>query len=319
PVNTTDDDLFFTPLGTGDRGYYSRFDDEGYGRMDLFSCDIYSERNPRNFIVTGRASVSNLLAEFLEPVKVTAVSNTNASPVITALTNPLTGLYSFRLPHGVYRFTFNSEDAETFSQNIEIPVSYGGDTVRIEPVILEETDFSARLRLLSDTLLKVNSAEPVKINLIAEERSLLDVGVLPPDSLLAVELFMITDSIFTYTFLPEEGESTISFRLTDRFGNDTATVVRVTRKDVSTRADKPLYNKILPKPVGEEADEDKTKPAVTRDSSDLSSDLSDREVLPADEAGGRRDCQLWWLLILTALIIFFFIWRRRKRNKNEKD
>ncbi|MFN2313997.1 MAG: TolB family protein, partial [Bacteroidales bacterium] len=319
PVNTTDDDLFFTPLGTGDRGYYSRFDDEGYGRMDLFSCDIYSERNPRNFIVTGRASVSNLLAEFLEPVKVTAVSNTNASPVITALTNPLTGLYSFRLPHGVYRFTFNSEDAETVSQNIEIPVSYGGDTVRIEPVILEETDFSARLRLLSDTLLKVNSAEPVKINLIAEERSLLDVGVLPPDSLLAVELFMITDSIFTYTFLPEEGESTISFRLTDRFGNDTATVVRVTRKDVSTRADKPLYNKILPKPVGEEADEDKTKPAVTRDSSDLSSDLSDREVLPADEAGGRRDCQLWWLLILTALIIFFFIWRRRKRNKNEKD
>ncbi|MCA1741210.1 MAG: DUF4381 domain-containing protein, partial [Bacteroidales bacterium] len=214
---------------------------------------------------------------------------------------------------------FNSEDAETVSQNIEIPVSYGGDTVRIEPVILEETDFSARLRLLSDTLLKVNSAEPVKINLIAEERSLLDVGVLPPDSLLAVELFMITDSIFTYTFLPEEGESTISFRLTDRFGNDTATVVRVTRKDVSTRADKPLYNKILSKPVGEEADEDKTKPAVTRDSSDLSSDLSDREVLPADEAGGRRDCQLWWLLILTALIIFFFIWRRRKRNKNEKD
>ncbi len=75
PVNTTDDDLFFMPLGKGNRGYYSRFADDGYGRMDIYSCDIYSELNPRNFFVTGRASVSNLLAEFPQPVKITAVSN----------------------------------------------------------------------------------------------------------------------------------------------------------------------------------------------------------------------------------------------------
>lgn len=320
PVNTPDDELFFIPLGKGDRGYYARFDDEGYGRMDLFSYDIYSERNPRNFIVTGRATVSNLLAEFLEPVKVTAIGNADSAQMISALTNPLTGHYSFRLPQGAYRITFDSEDAETVSQNLEIPVSYGSDTVHLDPVVLQETDFSARLRLLSDTLLEVSSAEPVNINLIAEERSLLDVGVLPPDSLPAVELFRITDSIFTYTFLPEEGESTISFRLTDRFGNDTGAVVRVTRKDVSTQAAKPLYNKIPSKPVGEVADDDKTvQPVATQDSSVISADISDKEILPADEADVKGGCRLWWLLIVSALIIFFFIWRRRKRNRNEKD
>ncbi len=320
PVNTPDDDLFFIPVGKGDRGYYSRFDDEGYGRMDLFSCDIYSERNPRNFIVTGRASVSNLLDEFPQPVKVTAVSDADAARMISALTNPVTGIYSFRLPQGAYRFTFDSDDALTLSQNHEMPVSYGSDTVRIEPVVLEETDFSARLRLLSDTLLKVSSPEPVNINLIAEERSLLDVGVLPPDSLLTVEQFRITDSTFTYTFLPEEGESTISFRLTDRFGNDTGAVVRVTRKDVSTQSAIPLYTKIPSRPVGEVADDAKTvEPVAIRDSSVISADLSDNEIQKAGEAGAKGGCRLWWLLIVAAPIIFFFIWKRRKSNRNEKE
>ncbi|MBE0677680.1 MAG: PD40 domain-containing protein [Bacteroidales bacterium] len=320
PVNTPDDDLFFIPVGKGDRGYYSRFDDEGYGRLDLFSCDIYSERNPRNFIVTGRASVSNLLDEFPQPVKVTAVSNADAARMISALTNPVTGIYSFRLPQGAYRFTFDSDDALTLSQNHEMPVSYGSDTVRIEPVVLKETDFSARLRLLSDTILKVSSPEPVNISLIAEERSLLDVGVLPPDSLLTVEQFRITDSTFTYTFLPEEGESTISFRLTDRFGNDTGAVVRVTRHDVSEQSGKPLYTKIPSRPVGEVADDAKTvEPVATRDSSVISAGLSDNEILKADEAGAKGGCRLWWLLIVAAPIIFFFIWKRSKSNRNEKE
>ena len=320
PVNTTDDDLFFTPVGKGDRGYYSRIDDMGFGRSDLFSYDIYSERNPRNFIVTGKATVSNLLPEFAEPVKVTAVRSTDAARKITALTNPLTGLYSFILPHGAYRFTFDSEDAVSLSQNLEMPVSYGGDTVRIEPVIMEETDFSARLRLLSDTLIKVGSPEPVDISLIAEERSLLNVGVLMPDSLLRSEFFRITDSTFTYTFLPQEGESMVSFRLTDRFGNDTNAVVWVRRTDYTSRDVKPLYNKILTRTVSEGKDENITvKPAASRDSSLLYADVSGDEPASADEADVRGGCRLWWLMVAAALIILFFIWRRRQRNSNEKD
>jgi hypothetical protein len=320
PVNTPDDDLFFIPLGKGDRGYYSRFDDEGYGRMDLFSCDIYSERNPRNFIVTGKASVSNLLAEFPQPVKVTAVSNADAARMISALTNPATGIYSFRLPHGAYRFTFDSDDAIPLSQDHEMPVSSESDTVQIEPVVLEETDFSARLRLLSDTLLKVSSPVTVDINLIAEERSLLNVGVLSPDSVLTMEEYRITDSTFTFTFLPENGESTVDFRLTDRFGNDTGAVVRVVRHDIPAQTAKPLYTKIRSRPVGEEAEDDKSvQPAATEDSSVISADISDEEILPADEAGVEGGCRPWWLLVVATLIIFFFIWRRRRRNRNEKD
>ncbi len=47
PLNTTDDDLFFAPLRNGNRGYFGKFTGDGEGRMDIYSCDIYSGQNPR--------------------------------------------------------------------------------------------------------------------------------------------------------------------------------------------------------------------------------------------------------------------------------
>lgn len=320
PLNTTDDDLFFMPMGKGDRGYYSKFADDGYGRMDIFSCDIYSELNPRSFFVTGRASVSNLLAEFLQPVSVTAISNADAERMITALTNPLTGLYYFRLPQGAYSFTYDSDDAVPLSHIHEMPANYASDTVMIEPVVLSETDFFARFRLLSDTLLKVNSPEPVKIDLIAEKRSLLEIEVINPDSLLTLEQFTITDSTFTFTFVPEKGESRVNLRLTDRFGNDTGAVVRVTRYDLPAQRVKPLYHEIPVRPGGDKpAEESREKTTTPGDSSTLAAGIGGDETLPADEPESDRNCWLWWILPAMALIIFFLIWKRRKREKNDND
>ena len=321
PVNSTDDDLFFMPLGKGDRGYYSRFGDDGQGRMDIYSCDIYSELNPRNFFVTGRASVSNLLAEFPQPVKITAVSNADKSKLITALTNPVTGLYSFRLPQGAYSFIYDSEDALSLSQSHEMPVSYASDTVRIEPVVLSETDLFARFRLLSDTLLKVSSLEPVDINIIAEERSILSVDLSPPDSLPTVALFTITDSAFTYTFLPQEGETMVSFQLTDRFGNDTGAVVRVIRKDAAPRPVKPLYREIPVRPEGDKAKAESGEKAVAAsDSTALAPGAGgDETLVPADETESQGYCWLWWILLAVTLIILFLIWKRRKREKRDND
>lgn len=46
PLNTPDDDLFFTPVGIGDRGYHAKFADDGYGKMDLYVCNIYTQEPP---------------------------------------------------------------------------------------------------------------------------------------------------------------------------------------------------------------------------------------------------------------------------------
>ena len=319
PLNTTDDDLFFFPVGKGNRGYFSRFTDDGYGRMDIFSCDIYSELNPRNFIVTGTALVRNLQDQFPQPVKITAVNKADMTRVITAFTNPGTGLFSFRLPQGAYNIRYDSDDARTLLQELEMPVDHTSDTVRIKPILLEETDFSAYLRLISDTLLYVTSPGPVDIKLAAEERSMLDVEVISPDSIISTLRYRLNDSIFTFTFEPEKGESMVTLKLTDRFGNDTAVVVKVRRSDTRAHAMKPLYKKIPVRPAGDKSAGSIVHKEVPGDTTAKSTEANIDETQLTEETKERRACWPWWLLIAAILLFFFLLWRRRKNKKTDKD
>jgi len=319
PVNTTDDDLFFMPVGKGNRGYLSRFSTEGYGKMDIMTYDIYSDLNPRNFFITGRAGISNLLSEYQQSVEVTAVNNADTKRVISALTNPETGQYSFRLPQGSYRFTFTAPDAVTMSQSYEMPVTNKSDTVSIDPVTLNNTDVSAYLKLLGDTVVNVTSADPVPFGLIVEKMSVLDIKVLSPDSTLSTEQHRMNDTTFTYSFVPPRGDSRITFNLTDHLGNIASTAVRVTRSDRAS-AQKPLYKELPVRPPSEAvvettlADTGSGKPDTTA----VTPAIADDEVTP-DTAKGEGCCWLWWLLLLAAVIIFFILWIRRRKKNEETD
>ena len=263
PLNTTDDDLFFTPVGNGNRGYHARFADDGFGKMDLFVCDLYTEEPPP-------ATVEKEM------------------------------------------------EAEAFT-----------DTVSLETVPPEKADISAYLRLLTDSLVIVSSADPVTVKLIAEENSRLDIEFLAPDSLPETGEFNISDSAFAYTFVPARGDSFISLKLTDSFGNDTSVSVTVRRTDTPVRAEKPLYNKIPVRPSADRADV-ATTAAVPAEAA--APEATAAEETPVSAAGsgdaapsltGSRNqgkgCNWWWLLAVAALIIFFLLWRRRKKKKDEEQ
>lgn len=322
PVNTTDDDLFFSPAGKGNRGYLSRFSGEGEGLGEIIVCDIYSELNPRNFIIMGRAGIRNLLDEFPQPVKVTAVNTTDLRKVMSTFTNPVTGLWSFRLPHGSYRITYESDDAMAVSMEHEMPIGHPGDTIRLEPVILLETDFSAQLMLLGDTLIDVTGDEPVEISVLSGEKALLDVEVLSPDSVLTTERHQLADSAFTYSFVPEEGRTDVTFSLTDRFGNEAGAAVTVNRSDAPERSEVLLYHEIPVRPATEKPEELQDNEKATQDASTGDTlAWGDQEAVPviSDDEGEKRKCRLWWLLPVAALFILFLILIRRKKKKNDHD
>ena len=322
PVNTSDDDLFFSPAGKGNRGYLSRFTGEDEGLGDIFSYDIYSELNPRNFMIMGRAGVRNLLEEFPQPVKVTAVNTTDLKKVMSTLTNPVTGLWSFRLPHGSYRFTYESDDALPVTLEQEMPLGHPGDTIRLETVILDQTDFSARLTLLGDTLITVTGEEPAGISLISGEKSLLDVEVISPDSVITTERYQLADSAFTYSFVPEEGRSLVTFRITDRFGNEAGAAVTVNRSNAPKEEEVPLFHQIPVQPAAEKTPEKQEDEIDTLDvSTGDTLSWGGQEVLPlsSDDIRGEKRCRLWWLLPVAALIILFIILLRRKKKKNDND
>jgi len=320
PVNTTDDDIFFMPLGTGNRGLMSRFSDDGAGRMDIISYEIWSDRNPRNFFVTGKAGIHNLLSGYMQPVSITAVNNADNKQQVTATTNPVTGLFSLRLPQGSYNFTFASEDAKSLSQNYEMPLTYKGDTVRINPVMLESTDNVAFMKIMADSVLQATGPYPVNIELITEKMSVLDINVINPDSAVMSEHHQISDTTFTFSFVPQKGASTVRFNLTDRFGNDTSASVTVIRSD-RIRREIPLYREIIRPPQPPARSPAKQPPDTVREITDtlhaVSAPATSSAVTGKHE---EKHCWLWWLLVPAALIIFFIIIRRkRKEKKNEKE
>jgi hypothetical protein len=244
PVNTTDDDLFFSPVGKGDRGYYSRFADDGYGRMDIFRCDICSEHNP------------------------------------------------------------------------DMPLTHISDTVPIEPAVPEENDFHAFMRLVSDTLLQVSGPGPLNIDLVAEERSVLDIRLISHDSVAVAGQYHLTDSTFTYTFNPDKGATRVTLTLTDRFGNDTTACVRVNRSDAPVRTVRPVNREVPVRTAVDNPDKSPAQETVKADTITESGVTgSDNNQMPAETDNGKR-CRLWWLLIVAAVLITFLLWQRRRKKGN---
>jgi hypothetical protein len=42
PINSTDDNLFFYPIGDGTNAYISKFDENGFGQEDIVKLEITS-------------------------------------------------------------------------------------------------------------------------------------------------------------------------------------------------------------------------------------------------------------------------------------
>ncbi|RPH33673.1 MAG: hypothetical protein EHM93_04220 [Bacteroidales bacterium] len=53
PINTTDDDLFFAPIGNGSRGLMAIFDKEGFGEQDIYQYDVFVPKYQKSIITSG--------------------------------------------------------------------------------------------------------------------------------------------------------------------------------------------------------------------------------------------------------------------------
>ena len=69
PINTPDDDKFYVPVGEGFFAYYSLFAESGYGNMDVFQLEIFSNEHPRKFRVSGVVNLSQTPVGFKEQIQ----------------------------------------------------------------------------------------------------------------------------------------------------------------------------------------------------------------------------------------------------------
>jgi|WetSurMetagenome_2_1015567.scaffolds.fasta_scaffold00219_23 hypothetical protein len=244
PVNSTDDDLFFCPIGDGSIGYYSKFSPAGFGRMDIYRYEIFSDSHPRTFLVMGNASINNLLDIFPQSVKVYAESIKDKSIAYRSVSDMSSGLYSMKMRHGVYTFTYSTDGAENLTRIIDLPLTHKGDTIWLDKVALANVDFTAELKVLTDTTIKVSAMKPVRFRLVVEPKTLLEISAMSPDSHVKSEKYKLTDSIFDFDYFPQYGKNSLQFTATDRFGNKTSAKVDINLTEQG-KITPPQYEKVI--------------------------------------------------------------------------
>ena len=247
PINSTDDDVFFKPSGDGYEAYYAVNRPQGFGKEDIYKIDIFSDQHPRKFTVRGFARVADLMSNLNDSIKISALNIKNPNQVLVVYSNPRTGDYEFELPHGNYKISFEGGGAEKIVKNLELPIDLDSDSILMGNTILPRTDFTAELKVMSNSSVTVAKGDSVTIPLKVEPGSLLTVEHWVGDSLISTENYVINDTIFNYKVLPHEGNNRIVFRLTDKFNNITCTDVFITKEKETIKQTvvRPEYSRII--------------------------------------------------------------------------
>jgi outer membrane protein OmpA-like peptidoglycan-associated protein len=133
PINTTDDDLFFFPLGSGRIAYTSRFSTNST-QADIVRYNILSFGNPARFTVTGKV---NLIGDALADASQIslAVVNNSGRDTLSRQNLKQDGSFSKKLPGGSYTLSFSGNDSVLLRKQVDIPVYLPQDILVINPDI----------------------------------------------------------------------------------------------------------------------------------------------------------------------------------------
>jgi len=248
PINSTDDDVFFKPSGEGYEAYYAVDRPQGFGKEDIYHVEIFSDQHPRKYTVKGYARIADLLSNYRDSVRISAIKVSDPNQVVVVYSNPATGEYEFQLPQGNYKVTFEGEGARRIERDLNLPVDLENDSITIDNTVLPRTDFTADLRVESSSTVTVAKGNSVTIPLKVEPGSLLKIEHWVGDSLISTENYVVNDSVFYYNVVPREGNNRIVFTLTDKFNNVTSSDIFITREKDYVRqpvVQRPEYTHII--------------------------------------------------------------------------
>jgi Ca2+-binding EF-hand superfamily protein len=234
PINTSDDDVFFNPVQNGTYAYFPRYLDEGFGRTDLYRFEIFSKTHPRKFLVRGMVGLEDE-TNLRTPISITVIEKYSRDTIAVTHADPATGAFTFTAAAGAYDLLVEGEGYESVTRSIEIPEDYlEKELVLASAILLRKSRHLMEMQpkivdkiKVSDTLIYVDSNEPIKIPMTLERDSELDVDIFHQGKLNRFESHDIPRRRFVYTYVPVPGENLLRFKLTDRQGNLSYKDIRV--------------------------------------------------------------------------------------------
>lgn len=126
PINTTDDNFHFFPLGNGSSAYYQIATEEGFGSNDIYFVEMVNPKSDNNITIKG-----NIKPNTVE-TKIEAFDYANLK--VLAKTSPdKDGKYILDVDDGDFELIFESETFEKKSEKLSLPKVYYTASIDVSP------------------------------------------------------------------------------------------------------------------------------------------------------------------------------------------
>lgn len=138
PINTTDDDLFFQPIGDGTTAYYSML--TGYKEKNIFKINLFPRKIELVFEIRGILSLQDTIISFSDDFPISLIDIVSKDTFDVSYPNKSTGLYSFITNTGEYELTYEGtgylKQTKKLSLNEDSPESVITIDIKLEPDII---------------------------------------------------------------------------------------------------------------------------------------------------------------------------------------
>lgn len=107
PLNTTGDNIFYNPIGSGDKGYIAKIDqEEGFGNEDIYRITILSEEEVITEDFSGIIDMGNQVIEANKNFSIKIVDKSTKKVVATLYYDKVTKKFTYVTESGNYEFKF---------------------------------------------------------------------------------------------------------------------------------------------------------------------------------------------------------------------
>lgn len=192
PINTPDDDIYFTMSASGLHGYFSSVRPEGMGEKDIYLIDYTEEESPMGIatvtIVKGEVRDAYTMAPIEAEIEIT--DNSKNELVALFYSNSATGEYLISLPSGVnYGISVKSKGYLFHSENFDISDSAAFSEVTLD---IKLENFSVGSKIILRNMFFDYASDRIKDESITELGNLYNLLVENPN--IRIEISGHTDN-----------------------------------------------------------------------------------------------------------------------------
>ena len=136
PINTTDDERFYSPVHKGSKAYYAHYTTGEYAKKEIYEITIIPGDIPVDIAVKGKISLQDNKPGFNTTFSVYTIDTLHSDTIHMIKPDLVTGEFLMKVPSGNYNVAFSGEEYETKIEQVSIPENFTRSEIILNPVLV---------------------------------------------------------------------------------------------------------------------------------------------------------------------------------------